>query len=157
MSLRPAGDADNAFLQHLYRSTRWEELEPTRWPDEAKIGFLDQQFVFQQRHYRTAFPEAEYYVVVRAAEPIGRISLDRTRLVLHLIEISLLPEWRGRGLGSALIEALQQEVRAGRCDSVELQVLTTNPARRLYGRLGFVELGGEEEFPSLYVEMRWRP
>lgn len=155
ISFRPAGEADDAFLRRLYRLTRWEEFAPTGWPDEVKIGFLDQQFDFQQRHYRMAFPDAEYCVVLRHAEPIGRLTLDRSRPRLHLVEISLLPEWRGRGVGTTLLEAVQQEVRAGRHESVELQVVTTNPARRLYARLGFREIVAEEEFPGLYVEMRW--
>src|SRR6202012_725205 len=29
VSLRPAAEADRAFLKHLYRSVRWDELAPT--------------------------------------------------------------------------------------------------------------------------------
>jgi ribosomal protein S18 acetylase RimI-like enzyme len=157
VSLRPVAEADMPFLQYLHRTTRWDELAPTHWPDEAKIGFLDQQFAFQHRHYQTAFADAEFYLISRDEDPIGRIYLDRTRRDLHLIEISLLPEWRGRGLGTALLTMLQQEVRAGRGARVLLNVLATGPARRLYTRLGFVETAGEQEFPDLYVEMAWSP
>ncbi len=52
VSLRPVAETDMPFLQHLHRTTRWDELAPTQWPDEAKIGFLDQQFAFQHRHYQ---------------------------------------------------------------------------------------------------------
>lgn len=157
VSLRPAGAEDAPFQRLLYRSLRWEEFAPLPWPDAARIDFIDQQFDFQQRHYAAAFPAAEYYLILSGAEPIGRIYIDRSGRALHLAEIALLPDWRGRGIGAALIEALQQAVRDGQGDSVELQVLATNPARRLYERLGFVQRGGDEEFPPLSVEMYWRP
>ena len=157
IALRPVAETDMPFLRQLYRSTRWEELAPTSWPDEAKIAFLNQQFGFQRRHYEMAHAGAEFYVIERHGDPIGRIYLDRTGRDLGLIEISLLPQWRGQGLGTALLDRLRQEVREGRSDRVSLNVLATNPARRLYARLGFVETAGDQEFPDLYVEMAWPP
>ncbi len=157
VSLRPVEAADGPFLRRLFYSTRWDELQPTGWPDEAKTGFLDQQFGFQQRHYDTAFPGAEFYLVLRHGEPIGRLYIAVLDRILHLMEISLLPDWRGHGLGAALLATLQQAVRAGHADEILLNVLTTNPARRLYTRLGFIEFGGDAEFPGPSIEMRWRP
>ncbi len=157
ITLRPVAETDMPFLRQLYRSTRWGELAPTSWPDDAKIAFLDQQFGFQRRHYEIAYAAAEFYVIERHGDLIGRIYLDRTGRLLSLIEISLLPQWRGQGLGTALLGRLQREVREGRSDRVSLNVLATNPARRLYARLGFVETAGDQEFPDLYVEMAWPP
>jgi ribosomal protein S18 acetylase RimI-like enzyme len=154
-SLRPVAEGDFPFLRHLFRTLRWEEFGPTLWPDEAKVAFLDQQFDFQQRHYATGFADAEFYLVERDAKPIGRFYVDRDSRNWYLIEISLLPDWRGRGLGSALIGVLQDGVRVGRGDRISLNVETTNPARRLYARLGFVEVAPPDEFPRLSLEMRW--
>ena len=155
VSLRPVAEGDFPFLRHLYRSLRWDELAPTLWPDEAKVAFLDQQFAFQHRHYTSGFAAAEFYLVAREAEPIGRFYIDRETRHWYLMEISLLPDWRGRGLGAALVGLLQDEVRAGRGDRVSLNVETTNPARRLYTRLGFVEVAAPDEFPRLSLEMMW--
>jgi len=155
ISLRPVAERDFPFLRHLFRTLRWDELAPTRWPDEAKAAFLDQQFDFQHRHYATGFAAAEFYLVEREAEPIGRFYVDRETRSWYLIEISLLPEWRGRGLGTALLGLLQDQVRAGGGDRVSRNVETTNPARRLYTRLGFVELAPPDEFPRLSLEMTW--
>jgi GNAT superfamily N-acetyltransferase len=157
IALRPVAETDMPFLRQLYRSTRWEELAPTSWPDEAKIAFLDQQFGFQHHHYKMAYAAAEFYLIERHGDPIGRIYLDRTGRDLSLIEISLLPQWRWQGLGTAFLDRLRQEVRDGRSARVCLNVLATNPARRLYARLGFVETAGDREFPDLYVEMAWPP
>ena len=76
-----------------------------------KIAFLDQQASFQQRHYDMAFAGAEHLVVLARGEPIGRFYLDRRSRRLRVVDISLLPEWRGRGLGAALLDMLQQEAR----------------------------------------------
>jgi ribosomal protein S18 acetylase RimI-like enzyme len=155
IELRPVAEGDFPFLRHLFRTLRWAELAPTLWPDEAKIAFLDQQFSFQHRHFSTGFAAAEFYVVAHQTEPIGRFSVDRETRHWYLIEISLLPDWRGRGLGAALVGTLQDEARAGRGDRVSLNVETTNPARRLYARLGFVELPPPDEYPRLSLEMMW--
>jgi GNAT superfamily N-acetyltransferase len=157
VSLRPCEASDEPFLRRLYRAVRWDEFAPMAWPDAARAAFLDDQFDFQHRHYAAAFPNCEYYVIAQDAGPIGRLYIDRETRDLRLVEISLLPERRGRGLGAALLAMLQQEVRDGRCDRVGLSVLATNPARRLYARLGFYEAPSDEAFPGPYLEMMWPP
>jgi GNAT superfamily N-acetyltransferase len=157
VALRPVADSDRDFLQRLYRSVRWEELAPTGWADDAKNAFLDSQCSLQDRHFRTAYAGAEFYLVEQAARPIGRLYVHRPARNLHLLEISLLPERRGHGLGAALLGMLQDEVRAGRADRVSLDVLATNPARRLYARLGFVETNPDEAWPGPYRQMVWMP
>jgi GNAT superfamily N-acetyltransferase len=157
LSLRPVADADRPFLERLYRLVRWEEFAPTGWPDATKTAFLAQQFDFQRRQYEQVYGGAEFHLIVQGDEPIGRIYVDRTGRDLALIEISLLPEWRGRGIGAALLEQLQQEVGAGLRDRVSLQVTPENPARRLYQRMGFVERPPASEFQQASIEMVWPP
>lgn len=53
------------------------------------------------------------------------------------LSISLLPAYRGRGIGTALLSRLLSEA-AQRFDAVSLSVTESNPARRLYERLGFI-------------------
>jgi ribosomal protein S18 acetylase RimI-like enzyme len=158
ISLRPATQADLPFLERLYRSVRWDEFAPTGWPEAAKVAFLASQFDYQQRHHAAAFPDADARVVEHQGAPIGQLVVDRTTPRLHLVDISLLPEWRGRGVGGALIGALQDEVRAGRATAVSLNVDRTNPdAHRLYQRLGFVETPPATPYPGLSIEMYWPP
>jgi GNAT superfamily N-acetyltransferase len=157
LSLRPVIDADRPFLERLYRLVRWDEFAPTGWPDATKTAFLAQQFDFQRRQYEQLYGGAELHLIVQGDEPIGRIYVDRTGRDLALIEISLLPEWRGRGIGAALLEQLQQEVGAGLRDRVSLQVTPENPARRLYQRMGFVERPPASEFQQASIEMVWPP
>jgi GNAT superfamily N-acetyltransferase len=153
--LRPAGPDDRPFLERLYRLVRWDEFAALGWSDEVRSAFLATQFDYQQRHYAHAFEGAERYVIDHPQEPIGRIYVDRTTSQVHLVEISLLPQWRGRGVGGALVARLQDEVRAGRADAVCLQVAEGNPARRLYERLGFVDLPAPDELPRSSRDMVW--
>jgi ribosomal protein S18 acetylase RimI-like enzyme len=79
--------------------------------------------------------------------------LDTTGTDWRLVDLALLPALRGRGLGAALLAALQ--VRAAAHGArIGLAVLRTNaPALRLYRRAGFVIAGGNE----LQHQMVWQP
>ncbi|HEX6939117.1 MAG TPA: GNAT family N-acetyltransferase, partial [Longimicrobiales bacterium] len=67
-------------------------------------------------------------------------------------DIALLPEHRGRGIGTALLEALIAEADAAG-KPVSIHVEQYNPARRLYARLGFREV----EDLGVYVFMERPP
>ena len=106
----------------------------------------------QRRSYRLASPTAEELVVLVDGVPVGRLFVDRADAAISILDIALLPEQRGRGIGTRVIEGLQVEAsRSGA--HVRLQVEHGNAARRLYARLGFVEVG-RDEFRSA---MAWHP
>jgi len=155
VSLSPVTGADRPFLQQLHRLVRWDEFAAAGWPDQMLATFLDSQFEIQRRGYEIGHPDGEFYVVWRGEIPIGRLYLDRSGPDLELIEISLLPEWRGKGLGAGFLALLQDEVRAGRCERVRLSVTPENPARRLYQRMGFVEPAPASRFAEAYIDMVW--
>jgi ribosomal protein S18 acetylase RimI-like enzyme len=56
------------------------------------------------------------------------------------LAVAVLPGFEGRGLGSAMIEALLVDARS-RYNAVVLSVRVGNPAVRLYERLGFHTVG----------------
>lgn len=59
---------------------------------------------------------------------------------------------RGLGVGTALLEAVCQEARQRNLESVQLDVIDTNPrARALYERVGFVPISEEKTGPFVYV------
>jgi predicted GNAT family acetyltransferase len=69
-----------------------------------------------------------------------------------VIDLVLLPAFRNRGIGTALLRELQQQAQAEQL-SLCLHVLINSPARRLYTRLGFREDG----FSIPFLRMRWKP
>ncbi len=142
ITLRPEAPQDKEFLYALYASTREEELAAVPWAEAQKAAFLRMQFAAQSHHYHASFTECDFLVVLADGIPIGRLYLDRREQVLHIVDIALLPPWRGKGIGSALLSSILAEAdRVGK--AVSLHVESFNRAARLYERLGFV-LGKQE-------------
>jgi GNAT superfamily N-acetyltransferase len=135
--LRPERPEDERFIFRLYASTRTEELAQVPWSDEQKAAFLDMQLRAQLTDYRRNYPDAEWLVMEFAGEPVGRLYLHRRDASHHVLDIALLPQQRGRGIGGAVIRALLDEA-AGVGKPVTVHVEKYNPAMRLYRRLGFV-------------------
>ncbi len=156
-SLRAVRAGDQDFLRRLYREVRRDEFAGLGWPEAATAALIDSQFDLQRRQYEDDHPGGEFYLVERAGTPIGRLYVDRTGPAFELVEISLLPDHRGQGLGAALIGALLDAARTGGADRVVLSVTTDNPARGLYRRLGFRETAPPSAFAEAYVEMAWTP
>ena len=65
-----------------------------------------------------------------------RLYADRKDDELRILELSLLPAYRGRGIGTTILTALMKEAENGRVP-VRLHVETASPALRFYERLGF--------------------
>lgn len=134
--LRPVESGDRDFLLRLYSSTREDELRLVDWPLNQRAAFLEQQFTAQDLHYRERYEGATLDVVEIDGQPAGRLYVARWPSEVRIMDIALLPEFRGRGIGGALLrELLAEGERAGR--AVSIHVERQNPALRLYARLGF--------------------
>ncbi len=149
--LRPVTSEDVPFLERVYASTRAEELAITDWSEAQKAAFIHQQFTAQDAHYRKHYPSAQYFVVEKHGSPIGRLYVDRWSREIRIMDIALLPERRGAGIGTRLITELQAEAQAAG-KSLSIHVEKFNPAIRLYDRLGFKPV----EDKGVYVLMEWR-
>jgi ribosomal protein S18 acetylase RimI-like enzyme len=152
VTLRPAVGEDRDLLRAVYASTRAEELAVTGWPDETKAAFLDQQFDAQDTHYRAHFPDASYDVILVGGEPAGRLYVDRREDEIRLVEIALLPAFRGRGAGGELLRALIAEADAAGLP-LSIHVEHTNRALSLYERHGFERIDDH----GIYLLLRRQP
>lgn len=83
-------------------------------------------------------------------ETRARLYVDRTDKEILLIDIALLPEHRGAGIGGRLLNDLLSEAAAEH-KPVRIHVEHKNPARRLYERLGFRKI----EDKGVYYLMEW--
>ena len=155
VTLRAAREEDAAFLRALFETARPDAALLAAWPEQARRAFLDQQFGFQTLHYARAYPHAERLIVLKDGAAVGRLILHRAPAQWCLVDIALLPPWRGQGIGTALLQALLAEAAQDKASAVQLSVDPRNPARRLYRRLGFVAL--DEEPGAASVGMTWRP
>jgi ribosomal protein S18 acetylase RimI-like enzyme len=152
IDLRPADPGDLAFLQRVYASTREDELAVTGWSQEQKAAFLAMQFQAQHAYYQQHYPQGRFDVIEIDGAPAGRLYVNRTPHEIRIVDIALLPAWRGRGVGSRLLWEILEEA-SGATIPVTIHVERTNPALALYRRLGF-EPAGET---GIYWLMRWSP
>ena len=152
LALRDASPSDRAFLLALYASTRAEEFAHLGWPVEMERAFMKMQFEAQRSDYERRHPAALCQVVEFRRCPIGRLWVAQDARSLTVLDISLVADLRGQGIGSDCLRHVQRRAAAAGLD-VELQVVHGNPAQRLYERLGFRNVGE----PGVRQAMVWTP
>jgi GNAT superfamily N-acetyltransferase len=136
VTLRPAQPGDAELLLSVYASTRAEELAVVPWDEAQKAAFLRAQFDAQDRWYREHYTGASFDVVLVDREPCGRLYVFRGEAEIRIVDVALLPERRGNGVGSKLLRDLLDEAEAA-AKRVTIHVERLNPALQLYERLGF--------------------
>lgn len=82
-------------------------------------------------------------VVEYEGRPIGLFKVLREPTSWSILQLQLLPEYQGHGLGTALVSQLLADANVARVRTT-LHVLKHNPARALYERLGFVVVSEDE-------------
>jgi ribosomal protein S18 acetylase RimI-like enzyme len=155
IQFRPITPGDQDTLAKIYASTRREELAPLLdWSEGQKEAFLRQQFELQHNFYQQHYTGARFELITRGGEVLGRLYVDRREDDIRIVDIALLPEHRGQGIGGAIVQDLLDEAAArdqGR--AVSIHVEHTNAALRFYQRLGFREI----EDQGIYKLMKWWP
>ena len=151
-ALRAAAPADEAFLRTLYRETRAAEFAALGWSEAQVRSLLDAQFDAQAAGYRARHARAERAIACDADQPVGSLVTALDDEALLLLDLALLPAWRGRGWGSQLLRGVQRRAAAAGVQ-VRLHVAMGNPALAWYRRHGFVVTGEE----GVHVAMAWTP
>lgn len=125
--LRPASESDTGFLYALHCVTMREAIEKTWGWDEA----------WQRNDFQERFQRLSVSIIQADGRDVGGLWLESHADSLYIVELQVLPEWQGRGIGTSVLQDLiAQATRSG--IPVELSVLPVNPrAQRLYERLGF--------------------
>lgn len=138
VALRPVTEGDREFLCELYSSTRTEELSQVPWTDEQKRAFLWSQFEAQDDQYHRAYPDGVFSIILLSTNRAGRFYLRRGERDTRIVDLAILPAYRGWGIASQLLGDLARDAdRADRTLSIHVEVFNTG-ARRLYERFGFV-------------------
>jgi ribosomal protein S18 acetylase RimI-like enzyme len=152
VALRPVRPGDEELLFRVYASAREDELTVVPWDEAQKEAFLRAQFDAQARWYREHYDGASFEVILVDGEPAGRLYVYRGEAEIRVVDIALLPDRRGAGVGGSLLRDLLAEAdAAGR--RVTIHVERLNPALRLYERLGFTVA----EDKGVFLLLEWRP
>lgn len=123
-TLRDLKDEDEHWMWPATRDTFRPYVEPLfGWDEEIARYFFDKNW----RKRR---------VVVVDGCDVGWLELASEKRWLYVNEIGFLPAYRNQGLGTQILSDVNAYADANDMD-VELMVLMTNPAQRLYERMGF--------------------
>jgi len=137
ISIRHASDRDAIIMAELFYSTRCDFYQ-LGLPQMTVDMLLQQQYQLQQISYKSHYPNAKDYILCQQSEVIGKLTLAVNPEYLHLVDLVLAPEIRGKGLGTAVLEALKQDAIAQKAD-IRLSVALDNPrAKAFYLQQGFI-------------------
>lgn len=153
LHLRKYTTDDIAFMQTLYASIREPELAMTNFNTQERHEFISQQFMAQYIHYTKHYCTDKFFIVEIAGQPVGRVFVDHWDNEIRIVDIALMPEHRGQGLGTHLFQQVMDDGKRLSLP-VSVHVERNNPARFLYERLGF-KLKTERD--DVYLLMEWRP
>jgi ribosomal protein S18 acetylase RimI-like enzyme len=148
ISFRPITDEDLEFLYRLYASTRLAEVAPWGWDDRQVETFLRMQFKLQHTQYMQNYASPSFSIILAGNIAAGRLYLDRKEDSIRVVDISLLPEFRGKGIGGRIMRALAAEADA-KGQIISLHVEMNNPVLGFYKTLGFKE----KELRGIYCYM----
>jgi len=140
INFRVITDKDEAFLKQVYASTREDEFRHSLWSEAEKRDFFDTQYKFQKQSYQMNYLSAVHRIIQLGDIDIGRLIVNRSDFDLRIIDLSVLPKYRGHGIGSDILRSLIHEAHGGKVPA-RLMVEKNSPALTLYVRLGFVKTG----------------
>jgi ribosomal protein S18 acetylase RimI-like enzyme len=143
--IRTAAPADSALFQDLEFQTTWDNLPPE---DQARLSPARVREALRETHeVLLARPGNVLFIAeTEDARPMGLLWFGENRnLVTGEIEgwiynITVLPEFRGQGVGAQLMRHAEEYARDEGYGIIGLMVAVHNEAaRRLYQRLDYRE------------------
>lgn len=135
--VRAITPTDVPFLISLYGSTREDELaQAGNLTLEQKSAFVEMQYLTQSQYFQGKYPSASFDLLLDDSGPIGRRYLDRQKEVIHIIDLILKPESRGRGIGTMIMNEILKEAREKKL-VITLYLQKTEQCWNFFERMGF--------------------
>ena len=139
IELRPVEENDTLFIESVYRSTRESELKITNWTEQQKETFIIMQSMAQLAEYKKNYPGASFQLILYKKKSAGRFYTWENDTEIRIIDITLLPQFRGKGIGTFLFRELMKKSKEAQ-KKISLHVDPVNPALQLYLRLGLIHV-----------------
>ena len=152
IQFRPARVEDQDFLYKVYAGTR-SDMDLMCLDDNEKTKLLQIQFAAKNHSYQVSFPDASFLIIMLSRVPVGHLYVNRPGEEIFIIDIALLPEYRGQGIGSRLMTGIFNEA-----SSTNLSVLLTVAIDNIAALDWYESLGFEKvEDLQTHFRMRWQP
>ena len=153
LTLRRALDNedDAAFAFALFAATRALEMAAMPIDAKARDFLVRAQYRSMTETYRRDYPSARSEIIELDRQPVGRLVTDVGEACVTYVDIAILPEAQGRGLGRrVMLNALEEPRRLGL--PARVSVLMHNAASlRLCESVGFVRVSQSPPF----VRLEW--
>jgi ribosomal protein S18 acetylase RimI-like enzyme len=152
LAVRPALPQDEIFLYELYSAVRAPEFALAPVTPAQREHLMRMQFRGQMSSYAQMFPNSCCHVVMLDGKPAGRLWVAMLDSEYHLVDIAVHPQLQSKGIGTVLIQRLQQEAAKARLP-IRCCVFRFNPGSlRFHQRLGFAI--AREDLMHYYMEWR---
>jgi GNAT superfamily N-acetyltransferase len=150
--LRPSRPNDAAFERMLHDANRWD-LAFVDGDAEVVRSLLDMQHAAQTEGHGAQFPDALYYIIEKTGTACGRLVLDVSETEVRVVDIALIPEAQGTGIGPTVLGAVQTVAGQIGAPVVAMMQRINTGAIRAYQRLGF-HAAAHQPNPA-FVVMTW--
>ena len=152
ITTRPSVAEDSAFMLELYASTSKDVLDDLGWTIGSQRTFVIMQAQTEEWNRARLYPGMDRLTICVDEMPVGRLLVCMRNNMLHLVDLSLLPRFRGNGIGTQLMTEILGEARNARVP-VKVKVRKDSGAIRFVERLGF----GTPTDLGTTVELTWMP
>ena len=143
LNIRKARASDSEFIFTVKKAAYREYVEQVwGWDDN-----------YQRERHESEFASHDFHIIQFSGTDVGFFITSSTSDTLKVNQIFILPEYQGRGIGSACMTRIIDDANLEQ-RSVVLQVLKVNTRGiALYQRLGFTIVGED----SIYFQMEKSP
>ena len=132
--LNPASPADQDFIFNAFKASMKSYVEwAWGWDEEA-----------QRKALLSEKNLASFQLIMLGNDRAGALLLEKHADHHYLRTIFLLPQHHRQGIGSLVMQSLQRNAQMA-SKPLRLRVIHTNPAQKLYARLGFTVMEQDDK------------
>ena len=134
LGLCPATSFNQDFIFDAFKASMKSYVEwAWGWDEEAqRKGLLSEKNI------------EGFQLVMLGSDPAGALLLEKHADHHYLRTIFLQPQHHRQGIGSLVMQSLQRDAQMA-SQPLRLRVIHTNPAQKLYARLGFTVMEQDEK------------
>lgn len=126
-TLRNVRENDKNFIYNVKKTSIYDYVD--------KIWGWDEEY--QIKDFENDFNTEDYKIIVADHKDIGFIQIYGDDSNINIIEIHIIPEYQGNGIGSSIIKnIIEQAVKRDKSVNIGC-FIDNNRAKALYERLGF--------------------